>query len=109
MFWIEFLDFICCYQEPRDDMPYQWDYHEYTLRKIMNRLWVLYEREVPLRSRALMSQDALLFDALDEDRITRWYITDRKFKDLVSFFTARNGTCQVISSNNLITWMKAQI
>ena len=103
---IRALDFLVCYKEPRDYMPYTWRYYEHASREIMNRMWYLYELEVPLRVRHSQERCMVTSSLLCRERIKRWYVEDRRFRNLVNFMLDRIYTSQSITDDEVVNFIK---
>ena len=56
------------------------------IRKMMNRMWILYEREVPLRERCTYTDYVLYDKIVNTANMKRWYDGDYRFKKLFDLY-----------------------
>ena len=63
---------------------------ERLMRKMVKRMWILYEREVPLRIRCKYKDIELFDEIVNIVNMKRWYEFDSEFKKLFNVLYVKN-------------------
>lgn len=106
---VRILDRFFCNKEPNDYLPYEWRYHELAMKRLMKRIWYLYNLYTPLRVRIKANSSTLVKEALDISRLLEWYDIDPEFRGLVNFVVDRLATTKAMTSVEMIQKVTQEI
>lgn len=84
--------------EKFDSIPFKWDYTERLMEKMMNRMWILFEREVPLRERCKYKELELYDMIVNKVNMNKWYYEDIVFKQMFDLLYVKNKMMMVVRS-----------